>query len=272
MGVRELVVASMSNAVRSVTVERGFDPRTFAMVTYGGNGPMFIADICRHIGITQIYIPPASATFSAYGLLVSEHARNYVRTHQWLEGNDPAALDAVFRELENTARRDCRSTGADVGKLAFQREADIRFEGQFFEFPTSIPADRLTDESIAEIRRQFIEDYEDRYGAETAWLDSRIEIVNCRLKAWEPKAPPALHAHALDPCDPEQCLKGSRRTYVSASEGFQRTPIYDGSKIRPGTTIEGPAILEEVLTTILIPSDFTAQKDVYENYVLSHRS
>ena len=272
MGVRELVVASMSNAVRSITVEQGYDPRTFAMVTYGGNGPMFIADICRHLGIDEIIIPPASATFSAYGLLVSEHARNYVRTYHWLEDDDPTALTAVFRELEASAMQDFRSLGVTADHLIFVWEVDARFEGQFFEFPTLIPRNDLTPDSISHFRALFIEKYEERYGAQTAWLDSRIEIVNCRLQAREPKQPPPLSPRPLNPSKLADCLKGTRPAYVSASEGIRSVPIYNGTVIRPGTEIPGGAIVEEDLTTILIPADFSARKDAYDNYLLSKRS
>lgn len=268
MGARELVVASMSNAVRSITVEQGFDPRTFSMVTYGGNGPMFIADICRHLGIEEIIIPPASATFSAYGLLVSEHARNYVRTFHWLDDDDPSSLTRVFVDLEAKAVNDFKSAGVSDDHLTYTWEVDARFEGQFFEFPTIVPRGDLTPEAIKAFRIRFIEKYEERYGAETAWLDSRIEIVNCRLQAREPKTPPPMSARPLQPSDAAHCVKSHRPAYVSPKEGIRSVPIYDGRAIGPGTHIPGGGIIEEELTTILIPPDFTAYKDAYENYLL----
>lgn len=268
MGARELVIASMSNAVRSITVEQGFDPRTFSMVTYGGNGPMFIADICRHLGIEEIIIPPASATFSAYGLLVSEHARNYVRTFHWLDDDDPSVLTGVFRELERKAVSDFESLSVSGEKLSYLWEVDARFEGQFFEFPTLVPRGDLTPETVQKFRDKFIEKYEKRYGAETAWRDSRIEIVNCRLQAREPKTPPPISARPLQPSIAAGCVKSHRPAYISAKEGIRSVPIYDGGAIRPGTHIPGGGIIEEELTTILIPPDFRAYKDTYDNYLL----
>ena len=268
-GVRELVVASMSNAVRPITMERGFDPRTFALLSYGGNGPLFVADICRALGITEIIIPSASATFSAYGLLVSEHDRNYVRTFHWLEGDNPGALTAVYRELEMKAVDEFKELGVEAKDLVFDWEVDARFEGQFFEFVTPVPRADLTQQSIDDFREEFIHTYEERFGEETAWRDSRIEIVNCRMRAREPKVAPQLRPHDLAPSDIKDCLKSVREAYVSPDVGIGEVNIYDGRSINAGTVIPGPAIIEEDLTTILIPSDFIASKDRYENYVLN---
>jgi N-methylhydantoinase A len=271
IGVRELVVASMANAVRSITVEQGHDPRIFTMLTYGGNGPMFIADICRHLGIDEIIIPPASATFSAYGLLVAEHSRDYVRTYHWLDDDDPAALTTVMRELEMNALTDFRALGVDAAHVSLTWEVDARFEGQFFEFPTALPRQELTPVAVQRFRERFIKQYEERFGAETAWRDSRIEVVNCRLQAREPKQPPPLVPRALAPSDPAACRKGERIAYMSARDGMRSVPVYAGGKIGPGTTIAGAAIIEEDLTTILVPGDFAIRKDGYDNYLLSRQ-
>lgn len=268
MGARELVVASMSNAVRSITVEQGFDPRAFVMVTYGGNGPMFIADICRQLGITEIVIPPASATFSAYGLLVSEHARNYVKTFHWLDDESPAALTKTFHDLERKALQDFHSLGASHESLEYVWEVDARFEGQFFEFPTVIPRGELTADAIKNFRAFFIQKYEERYGEQTAWRDSRIEVVNCRLQVREPKRPPPMQRKKIEPVEAASCVKARRPAYMSVENGITTVPIYDGNAIKPGTRITGGGIVEEILTTIVIPSDFTAYKDEYDNFIL----
>ena len=267
-GVRELVVASMSNAVRSITMERGFDPRTFALLSYGGNGPLFVADICRHLGITEIIIPPASATFSAYGLLVSEHDRNYVRTFHWLEGEDPGAISKVYRELEAKAVDEFKELGVGAKDLVFDWEVDARFEGQFFEFVTPVPRTDLSQQSIEAFRQEFIRTYEERFGEETAWRDSRIEIVNCRMRAREPKEAPQLQSQKLRPSELKDCLKSVRDAYISPAIGIGPVNVYSGHDINAGTVIPGTAIIEEDLTTILIPPGFVATKDHFENYVL----
>jgi len=152
--------------------------------------------------------------------------------------------------------------------LVFDWEVDARFEGQFFEFVTPVPRTDLSQQSIDEFREEFIRTYEERFGEETAWRDSRIEIVNCRMRAREPKEAPQLRPHALAPSSLKDCIKSVREAYMSPDVGIGSVNVYDGRLVNAGTVIPGAAIIEEDLTTILIAPDFVATKDRYENYVL----
>jgi len=269
IGARQLITASMSSAVRSVTIEQGYDPRNFSMVSYGGMGPLFVADICKDLGITEIVVPAASATFSAHGLLVSEHERNYVRTFRWTERDPEDVLAGVFESMERQAIEEFAAVGIQGKQLSFHWEADIRFEGQFFEFSIPVPRGTLNRSAIQSVRNAFVAMYEERYGSETAWK-GQMEIVNCRLRAREIR-PAAQSTRFPDaPSKPGECLKGSRRAFVSP-DGMTDLPIYDGTRCGPGTALEGPAIIEEEMTTILVPPHFSVKRDSLMNYVLTSR-
>jgi N-methylhydantoinase A len=169
--------------------------------------------------------------------------------------------------MERQAIEEFTSVGIDEQKLSFQWEADIRFEGQFFEFSLPVPRRNLDLSTIQTVRRAFVAMYEERYGSETAWKE-KIEIVNCRLRTRESRPPLRTMRWAEAPSSAARCVKGNRRAYISPA-GMINVPIYDGGQCSPGTVLEGPAIVEEEMTTILIPVDFKAKRDSLMNYVLT---
>jgi N-methylhydantoinase A/oxoprolinase/acetone carboxylase beta subunit len=232
-------------------------------------GPLFVADICKDLGITEIVVPAASATFSAHGLLVSEHERNYVRTFRWTERDPEHLLVGVFESMERQAIEEFAAVGIHEKQLSFHWEADIRFEGQFFEFSIPVPRGTLDRSAVQSVRKAFVAMYEERYGSETAWR-GQMEIVNCRLRAREIR--PAVQSSRFPdaPSKPSECLKGSRRAFVSP-DGMADLPIYDGTRCGPGTALEGPAIIEEEMTTILVPPHFSVKRDSLMNYLLTSR-
>jgi N-methylhydantoinase A len=173
----------MSNAVRTVTVERGHDPRHFAMVAYGGALGIFGADIARTAGIRTVIVPADAAVFSAYGLLNSDDVRTQARSAAWA-GGDVSHVAAGLRELDAQLVGALKAAGHDEADIDVEWEGAFKYLGQQWELPVSIPRkDDLTEQDLAEAQAQFPALYEAEYGSGTAWTGAPIVLMSIRVTA-----------------------------------------------------------------------------------------
>ena len=178
--IHTLTVARMSNATRSVSIERGFDPRQFTFFSFGGTSPLFQSEICRSLRIADIVVPGDSSGFCARGLLEADRSESYVESLYWTSERPLDELNPVFERLEERARRDFAEQGYAPGDLAVVREGDLRFAGQWSELTIPLPPGRLGPDEARLIEERFVETYETLYGPGTAWTGAAIEIQNCR--------------------------------------------------------------------------------------------
>lgn len=264
----QLVVASMSNAVRGVSVERGYDPSEFTFVAYGGALPVFAAEICREIGIRKAIIPSTSAVFSAQGLLAGDDVRNLVRSCFWKPGQDVESVNKILEEMEDQIKASLNASGFKEGEYEIQRYGDFKFEGQIFELPVPIPSGEISKETIEEIANNFAPLYEAEYGPGTAWVHSPVNMLTVRVtgighvEKFQPKSFPN------NPINAEDVKKGTRKVYLPMEHKLADIPVYDDREITPGSKFAGPAIIERTQTTIFIPEGVIATMDNYRNYLL----
>ncbi|WP_420182883.1 hydantoinase/oxoprolinase family protein (plasmid) [Haloarcula sp. KBTZ06] len=235
-GVYRVANANMTRAIRSVTVERGYDPRKFGLAAFGGAGPMHAASIADSLDIDRVVIPRASGVLSAYGLLAADEKRDAVRTYQRSLGAvDPDDVDAVYEELSEELLAEV----SDREAATVRHSADLRYAGQSFEL--TVDVDRPFD--TADARERFGAAHESAYGYRA---DESVELVNCRVTTTvERSAPPVEYDADGDP------QKGSREA-VFADE-VRETPVYERPKLPPRDEIDGPAIVEGDESTIVIP-------------------
>ncbi|GAB3694894.1 hydantoinase/oxoprolinase family protein [Halorubrum pallidum] len=240
-GVHRVANANMTRAIRSVTVERGHDPRTFGLVAFGGAGPMHAIAIADGLDIDRIVIPRASGVLSAYGLLAADEKRDAVRTHQRpLADVDPDDVDAVYDALSEELLTEV----SDRDAAAVRHAADLRYAGQSFEL--TVDVERPFD--AANARERFDAAHEAAYGYRA---DEPIDLVNCRVTATVARdAPPVAYAADGDP------LSGSREA-VFAGE-VRETPVYERGRLAPQhagerSPIEGPAVVEGDESTVVVP-------------------
>jgi len=235
-GVYRVATANMTRAIRSVTVERGHDPRTFDLVAFGGAGPMHALAVADDLDIDRVVVPRASGVLSAYGLLAADEKRDAVRTYQRpLAAADPAAIDAVYEELRTGLLREV----GDRDAAALRHAADCRYAGQSFELTVNVepPFD------AADARERFAAAHESAYGYRA---DEPVELVNCRVTATVARdAPPVSHAADGDP------LTGAREAVFG--DEIRETPVYDRERLRSGRTVEGPAVVEGGESTVVVP-------------------
>jgi N-methylhydantoinase A len=252
LGIIKIAVAEMSLAVRGVSVERGYDPRDFAMVGFGGAGPLHAAQIARELHVPTLIIPRVPGHFSALGMLMSDLRHDYVRTYyKALAVSDFAEIRRIFAGMIDEARALLLDEGTAPDAMTFRRYFDIRYVGQ--EFPIQTPLDEAALErgDTAAIRAVFDEIHDRQFGHHAP--GEAVELVNIRLSAIgkrERSRFPDLPAATSD------ALVGHRRVIFDDSLEWIDTPIYERERFGPGATVTGPAVVQEYAsTTVLLPGD-----------------
>ncbi len=269
-GLYQIVVDAMSNAVRAISIERGHDPRGFAMVGYGGASGLFVPLICRTMGIGELVIPGNAAVFSAYGLLWSDAVRSLVRTVNWIVPAAPLEpVNQVLAALAAEAAEALRARGFADDAIEIRYEGDFKFAGQAFELTIPLPAGELTDEHRAQLMQDFTATYERLNGPGTAWEGFPIVMLNARVTATAAVPRPVVQEHSPNGGAPEAAVH-ERRLVLEPQRGERvELDVYRGERLRPGIEIRGPAVIEDVDTTVYVPPDATCRLDEHRYYRLS---
>jgi N-methylhydantoinase A len=257
-GMLGIVVANMVRAIRTISIERGHDPRGFTLMPFGGAGPLHARDVAVALGISEILVPPAPGIVCAQGLVVSDIKEDFVASHR--TPVEPSN-DASIRDLVSALLAQAAAWFADEeiphAARALELSFDMRYIGQNFELAipvataASIPADALPG---ADALRDMVFEVHDRaYGYHNP--DDPVEVVNIRLTArGHLYKQPGEHAAEAVPAPPEPFE--TRPVFFTDSETPVDTPVYDRAKLLPGQSIEGPAIVEQLdATTPLYPHD-----------------
>jgi N-methylhydantoinase A len=241
----KIAVTNMSLAVRQVSTERGYDPRDFAMVAFGGAGPLHASEVARTLHIPLVVIPNFPGQFSASGMLMAEPRHDFVRTYyRPLDQTDIAELARIAAEMEALALE--RIGNTDIRMRHF---LEVRYAGQDFSLPISVDPKTCAEDYRASVRYAFDELHQLRFGYHKA--DSALEIVNARLSA---TAPPALHTLRAPPQCSGPALSG-RRAVIFNGDAID-CPLYRRESLAPGERIDGPAVIQEYAsTTLLFPQD-----------------
>jgi N-methylhydantoinase A len=259
-GILRVLTTNVTVAMRTITVERGYDPREFTLVPFGGMGPTIAAMAAAELGIGRILIPRDPGTFSAHGMLVTDvHQARSLTGITPIEGATVAALDAIFAELESAAMDELIQEKFPRERLQARRHAGMRYRGQSYE--VSVPVPRLREpDDVADLVRRFHDAHQRRYGhmAEA----EAVEIVNFQVTAIGLIPKPVMKTFSK--ADTQAAPPESRPVYFNADEA-RNTPVFRRSALQPGTAIEGPAVIEEkTSTTVLYPGQ-RAVVDAYLN-------
>ena len=252
-GIHAVVCEAMAGAARVHLVEKGRDPRRYAMVAFGGAGPAHAARVARVLGIGQVLIPPASGAASALGFLAAplafEQSRSVLTSLG--KGTDWAQANENLAELESQARSHLRAAGVADSAVKVERYAEMRLVGQLHQIMVRLPDGALAAESLPQLTGVFAETYRTLY---TRVIEgAEIEVLSFRVRVSSPEPKIALSgAVAGNTTGP--ALKGHRPAYFDGK--FHDTPVYDRYALAPGQTVAGPAIVEErEATTVIAPGD-----------------
>jgi N-methylhydantoinase A len=265
-GILRIANANMERAIRVSSAEKGYDPRDIAMVAFGGAGPMHAAALGREIGISTIIVPQQPGVFSAIGLVMSDIRHDFVQTSV-LRGSDisEGKVEPLFKKLETLAVQALETDGVPQDQRVISRSADLRYVGQAFEVSVPLPEGQFRGDVISETLDRFHEKHLKQYAHKNPERD--VEFVNGRVSAIGLMNAPPLsagknNAKALAP-------GMLRPVYVDEVKGFVDTPVYERSNIAIGTRIEGPAIIEQIDTTVVIHPGQTVETDNLGNLLIS---
>ena len=267
-GVIRVANNNMVNALRLVSINRGYDPRDFVLFAFGGGGAMHAVTLARELRVPKVVIPPHSAVFSAWGMLMSDLRRDWVLTQPTpLTAAQMAAVSRNVLELERLAAEAFSSSGYEAAQLRFERMADMRYEGQEHTVCVALPSGPLDESAHATIAEAFRAHYERQY---TYRLDSPIELVSYHLAAFAPVRQPRPPVLAPGRGEESRALKGTRQVDYD-EEGPMEAAVYDRAKLGAGAQVVGPAIVEEAASCAVIPPDLRAHVDEYGNLHIETR-
>jgi N-methylhydantoinase A len=260
-GIIQIAVAKMSLAVRGVSVERGYDPRDFALVAMGGAGPPHALAIARDLHIPQVIIPNLPAHFSALGMLMSDVRHDYVRTYyRAFLDSDFEELASIYNELIATGEATLTYEGVDTAARTHQRSMDLRYVGQEFSLQVPVSDVEIRTADVETIKQRFDQMHERRFGH--AAVEEQIELVNLRLTALGARAkinfPRVSGSQAA-------ARIGTRSIYLDDTDRPAEVAVFQRMLLAPDARVVGPAVIEEYgSTTVLFEGDAATVADTGE--------
>jgi len=269
VGIVEVANSNMVNAIRAVTVEKGHDPRDFAMMCFGGAGPLHAAALMEELGIPITIIPYTATVHSAFGFVCSNICHHLVISRYVRNPEHPGPFNEVFGQLEERGRASLRKEGVGESDMVFERYADLRYCGQVFEIAISLPRGELRAEDVSAVKSKFEETYDSLYGKGTGWKEAGMEVINFRLDAIGTMKKPALRRFSTGGADALPAARNTRRCYFARAGGYVPTPFYDIDALAGGMTIRGPAVIAMPSTSAVIAPGQKASVDQYRNLLLS---
>jgi N-methylhydantoinase A len=266
-GMFTIVNNNMVNGIRRVSVERGFDPRDFVLVGAGGATAAHITALAREIGIETIVLPKLASGLCAFGQIISDVKYNYMATAPARLDNAKSykRINDLFKQIEAKGVKHLVDDGFRSAKIKTQRSLEMRYVGQVHECTVDIDTFEINAKTIDRIKDAFHRRHEELYTYSER--QSLVEVVNIEATVFglidKPKTPALGRGKSL-----EVARKGYRKAIFQASGKSLRTPVYDGRALGAGAEVVGPAIVEEVTTTIVIEPGWAARLHASGSYVI----
>ena len=262
-GAHTIAASNMIRAIRSVSTERGRDPRDHALFAFGGNGGVFAAGMARELRMGQILIPPSAGVFSSFGLLYADVEHHYSRTFRCLVRDiDLPAVNEICAAMVEQAREQLEKGGFSGTQAEIRRFAGLHYMGQTFELTIPVADGPLDASSLAELENLFAEDHERNYG-HRAGPEEPVEIVNIQVVGRgipdKPRVPKTISLDLPDAVERPQ----PRQAYFGSGVGWLETPVLFRADLK--TARNGPCIIEEYDSTCVVPPDATAELDGHGN-------
>ena len=264
-GIHEIVNDNMARAAKVHCMERGKDPRRFALVAYGGAGPVHGYRLALALGVTRIIYPRRAGVMSAIGFLMAPPSFELVRSYTaLLQSADPGVVNSLLDELERETRQHVRSAGVAEADIIMRREASIRYAGQSFDLSVLLLEGKIGPCEITALGHAFMDLYSQRYHHTNPGVP--LEIVSLRALAQGPRSPiPSFQSHA----EAQKAFKGTRPIFLPEAGKLVECTVYDRAVLRPGDTFQGPAIVEEDESTAVIGCEGVARIDAARNLLVT---
>ena len=267
-GIFTLVNSNMVSGIRRVSIERGYDPRDFMMVVGGGAGPAHAGRLASELGIPTILIPKVSSALCAFGEILADMKHSYLSSSAVrLDAMDYAHLNDTFASMEMQGRHDLGSAGVTADAITISRSLDMRYVDQVHECQVDIPLEDLSASNIDAIAEAFHTRHEELFTY--CERDNTVEIMNLESTVVGKVARPQLPPLASGTPDPAHARTGERPAFFEEDNAFVMTPVYDGAKLLVGNRVVGPAIIEEITTSIVAFPGWQVRLDDPGVYVMT---
>jgi N-methylhydantoinase A len=269
-GLLKIVNHGMIQAVRKESIRRGLDVRKYSLLACGGAGPLHACEVAEELGMKSVIIPPNPGILSALGLMATDMNYDYSKTELQLASKaDLEKMKTDYAELEDVAYDRLIEDKVPENRRVLYRVADCRYEGQGYELRVDVPSDDFTEETVKTIQDRFHKAHASEFGM--AFYDNDVEIVNIRVlgigKIPELKWPTLEKGSE----DPSVAFKYTREVHFNKNGSSNKVSVnvYEHKLLKSGNVIEGPAIVEQMDSTIVITPGSRASVDDYGIIVIS---
>lgn len=269
-GIIAVAIANMAKIVRVVSVQRGYDPRNYALIAFGGAGPLHAARLARELGIKQIIIPQLPGTQCAMGLLMTDLLTNISLTQvETLSDASVSIIQEVFNDLANRAVAWFDAEEIELSSRQTKLTVDMRYRGQNYELPVTLPEGPINTEVVDVLAKRFAEAHQRLYGFSE--VDDEIQLVTFRIEAVG-IVPKASVKPSAD-CGPDAsgAIKSWRDVWFTDAQNFTHCPIYARGELSVGNQFDGPAIIEQDDTTTVVLAGMSVRVDPYLNLILEEK-
>jgi N-methylhydantoinase A len=266
-GAHLIAASNMIRALKAVSSERGRDPREYALVGFGGNGPLFAAGMAAEMGIARVLIPPSAGVFSSFGLLYADLEYYFTQTRKrLLRALDPAEVAAVLDGLEGEARARLGEDGFGPHRMMIRRSASLHYQGQSFELRVAMRDGPVDGAALDALEADFGAEHERTYG-HRAGVEEPVELVSLEVIGTGIPDRPRSELAAASGLAPDIAIaRPTRRAYFGPQQGWLEARVVNRSAL--AAPHPGPCIVEEYDATCLVPPGWTARLDGFGNVEL----
>ena len=269
LGIYRVAVARIADLIRNVTVERGLDPREFALQSFGGSGGLFAASYARDLAIGRVIIPQTAAVLCAFGMVASDVLHDYAVVRAMPMTTDPEPVNAILAPIAQHALRQLGEEGFAPDTVDLEWIVEMRYGRQVHQVATPLRGKYpVTASSLTELRTDFEQLYERRYGRGSSYRAAGIELVTFRVKARGMMSRLRMEPVALSTSDPAHAERGTRPIMIEQTGAMQTVKVYDFDRMAPGNVVRGPTVIHSPITTIVVHSGQIARMDGLRNLIL----
>jgi N-methylhydantoinase A len=268
-GMYRVACNNMAQGVREVTIKRGFDPREFPLIPGGGAGPIHGCLICSELAIPLQLVPREASVLCAFGMLMGELRHDHVRTFVTrLAEIDWVRLAAAVGSMVDQGHTELAGERVPESARRFELRLDCRYQKQYHEVSVPVPLAVIDRRDTAQVARAFHDEHRRLYGYTLEAEASPVEIINLRLQAIGRTERPQVPHQPRGAADASAALKGRRSLYVPERDAFAEVPVYDGTPLRHGHRLAGPALIELPTTAIFASDGYDVLVDALGSFVL----
>ena len=272
-GMFHIMNVNMASAIREISVQRGYDPREFLMVCAGGAGPVHAAMISRELEISRILIPKESSIFCAAGMLLSDLKHDFVRSYHASFNRDYIDRDhfiSLLLDMESAGGKTLSQEHIPERKRIFRFSLDLRYMGQYHEVNVELDEANLKALDFVAINEKFHNEHNRLYGYDLKKEETGLELVNLRMTALGITDKPVFAKENFMGPDASRALKNERPVFLPDKMEYVDVTVYDGDQMGYGNRLTGPAIIEQVNTTLFVPSGFEIECDRYGSFFMEN--